>query len=120
MDDLVNLAGESSITRGRMEQQINDFSHTLDEMAATTERLREQLRRMEIETEAQILHRAEQEFGPDYQEDFDPLEMDRYSSIQQLSRALSESASDIADLRETMNDKVRDAETLLLQQQRKH
>ena len=119
VDDLVNLAGETSITRGRLEQQISDFSHTLDEMAATTERLREQLRRMEIETEAQILHRAEQEFGPEYtNEDFDPLEMDRYSAIQQLSRALSESASDLADLRETMNDKVRDAETLLLQQSR--
>ncbi len=118
MDELVNLAGETSITRGRLEQQNSDFSHTLDEMAATIERLREQLRRMDIETEAQILFRAEQEHGPDYGEDFDPLEMDRYSSIQQLSRALSESASDLADLRETMVDRVRDTDTLLIQQSR--
>ena len=117
LEDLVNLAGETSITRSRMEQQISDFSHTLDEMSATNERLREQLRRMEIETEAQILFR-EQDLGSRYDEDFDPLEMDRYSTIQQLSRALSESASDLTDLRETMSDKVRDAETLLLQQSR--
>ncbi|MDX1636128.1 MAG: Hpt domain-containing protein, partial [Marinobacter sp.] len=118
LDELVNLAGETSITRGRLETQTSEFGHTLDEMAATIERLREQLRRMDIETEAQILFRAEREHGPDYGDDFDPLEMDRYSSIQQLSRALSESASDLADLRETMSDRVRDTETLLVQQSR--
>lgn len=118
LDDLVNLAGETSITRGRLEQQSSDFSHTLDEMAATIERLREQLRRMDIETETQILFSAEKEHGPDYGDDFDPLEMDRYSSIQQLSRALTESSSDLADLRETLSDRVRDTETLLVQQSR--
>jgi len=118
LDDLVNLAGETSITRGRLEQQSSDFGHTLDEMAATIERLREQLRRMEIETETQILFSAEKEHGPDYGDDFDPLEMDRYSSIQQLSRALTESSSDLADLRETLSDRVRDTETLLVQQSR--
>ena len=51
-------------------------------------------------------------------DDFDPLEMDRYSSIQQLSRALSESTSDLADLRETLSERVRDTETLLVQQSR--
>ncbi len=118
LDELVNLAGETSITRGRLEQQTSDFGHTLEEMAATIERLREQLRRMEIETEAQILFSAEKEHGPDYGDDFDPLEMDRYSSIQQLSRALTESSSDLADLRETLSDRVRDTETLLVQQSR--
>ncbi|MDK9556164.1 Hpt domain-containing protein [Marinobacter sp. M216] len=118
LDELVNLAGETSITRGRLETQTSDFGHTLDEMAATIERLREQLRRMDIETEAQILFSAEKEHGPDYGEDFDPLEMDRYSSIQQLSRALTESSSDLADLRETLSDRVRDTETLLVQQSR--
>jgi chemosensory pili system protein ChpA (sensor histidine kinase/response regulator) len=118
LDEMVNLAGETSITRGRLEQQTSDFSHNLDEMAATIERLREQLRRMEIETETQILFRAEKEHGPDYGDDFDPLEMDRYSAIQQLSRALTESTSDLADLRETLSDRVRDTETLLVQQSR--
>jgi chemosensory pili system protein ChpA (sensor histidine kinase/response regulator) len=118
LDELVNLAGETSITRGRLEQQTSDFSHALEEMASTIERLREQLRRMDIETETQILFRAEKELGPDYGEDFDPLEMDRYSSIQQLSRALSESSSDLIDLRQTLVDRIRDTETLLVKQSR--
>lgn len=119
LDSLVNLAGETSISRGRLEQQISDFGFTLEEMSATIERLREQLRRMDMETEAQVLFRAEKEGlkAPNY-EDFDPLEMDRYSSIQQLSRALSESTSDLQDLRDTLSDRSRDAETLLLQQSR--
>ncbi|WP_221793816.1 Hpt domain-containing protein [Oceanobacter mangrovi] len=116
LDDLVNLAGETSIGRGRLEQQVTDFSYTLEEMEGTLDRLRDQLRRLDIETEAQVLFRQERQ-GPDY-EDFDPLEMDRYSTIQQLSRALVESASDLLDLKETLSDKTRDAETLLLQQSR--
>ncbi|WP_020407052.1 Hpt domain-containing protein [Hahella ganghwensis] len=117
LEGLVNLAGETSIARGLLEQQISDFGYTLEEMQATIDRQREQLRRMDMETEAQVLFRMEKEGVPEY-EDFDPLEMDRYSSIQQLSRALSESSSDLTDLRETLMNKTRDAETLLLQQSR--
>jgi chemosensory pili system protein ChpA (sensor histidine kinase/response regulator) len=116
LDNLVNLAGETSIGRGRLEQQVTDFSYTLDEMDMTLDRLRDQLRRLDMETEAQVLFRQERQ-GPDY-DDFDPLEMDRYSAMQQLSRALVESASDLLDLKDTLSNKTRDAETLLLQQSR--
>lgn len=116
LDSLVNLAGETSIGRGRLEQQVADFSHTLEEVDDTLERLRDQLRRLDLETEAQVLFRQERQ-GPSY-EDFDPLEMDRYSTIQQLSRALVESASDLFDLKDTLANNTRDTETLLLQQSR--
>jgi len=117
LEELVNLAGESSIVRARIEQGISDFTGSLDEMETTIERVREQLRRLEIETEAQILFRQDRPDGPAY-EDFDPLEMDRYSQLQQLSRALSESASDMLDLKDTLLFKARESETLLLQQAR--
>jgi chemosensory pili system protein ChpA (sensor histidine kinase/response regulator) len=116
LDDLVNLAGETSISRERLEQQITDFSYSLEEMDSTLERLRDQLRRLDIETEAQVLFRQERE-TPSY-DDFDPLEMDRYSQMQQLARSLVESASDLLDIRESLSNKIRDAETLLLQQSR--
>jgi chemosensory pili system protein ChpA (sensor histidine kinase/response regulator) len=116
LDDLVNLAGETSISRGRLEQQVTDFSYSLEEMDSTLERLRDQLRRLDIETEAQVLFRQERQ-TPSY-DDFDPLEMDRYSQMQQLARSLVESASDLLDIRESLSNKTRDAETLLLQQSR--
>jgi chemosensory pili system protein ChpA (sensor histidine kinase/response regulator) len=117
LEQLVNLAGESSIIRSRVEQGMNDFSTSLEEMETTIERVREQLRRLEIETETQVLFREEVNQGTDYQE-FDPLEMDRYSQLQQLSRALSESASDMLELKDSLTFKARESETLLLQQAR--
>ena len=115
LEQLVNLAGETSISRGRMEQQVSDLSGSIEEMDSTIQRLQEQLRRLDIETEAQVLFRQEQMAQ---HEEFDPLEMDRYSQLQQLSRSLIESASDLMDLKYTLADKTRDTETLLLQQSR--
>ncbi|MBX9912283.1 MAG: response regulator, partial [Pseudomonadaceae bacterium] len=118
LEGLVNLAGETSIFRGRVEQQVSDVSFTLGEMEATIDRVRDQLRRLDTETQAQILSRYQEEAERVGYEDFDPLEMDRHSQLQQLSRALFESASDLLDLKETLAARNRDAETLLLQQAR--
>ncbi len=115
LEELVNLAGETSISRGRLETQINDLGGAIDEIDGTLTRLQEQLRRLDIETEAQVVFRQEQLAE---NEEFDPLEMDRYSHLQQLSRSLIESASDLIDLKSTLTDKVKDTETLLLQQSR--
>ena len=118
IESLVNLAGETSIIRGRIEQEITDFSFDIEEIGMTIDRVRELLRRMELETEAQIVTRYQQEAdNPDYG-DFDPLEMDRYSTLNQLSRSLGESASDLMDLKDSLVDRARDSETLLMQQAR--
>ena len=118
LDMLVNLAGETSISRGQVEQHISEFMFSLDEMEATIRRMHDQVRRLGIETDAQVMFRREQIESSDSSEGFDPLEMDRYSQLQQLSRSLLESASDVQDLRDTLVDKARDAESLLLQQSR--
>ena len=118
LEELVNLAGETSIARGRIEQQVSEFGSALDEMDATIQRLQDQVRRIGIETDAQMLFRREQIEASDISEDFDPLEMDRYSQLQQLSRSLLESASDLQDLKTTLSNKARDAETQLLAQSR--
>ena len=115
LEELVNLAGETSISRSRLEQQVSDFSGSLSEIDATLSRLHDQLRRLDLETEAQIMFRREQ-LADD--ESFDPLEMDRYSHLQQLSRSLAESASDLVDLRSDLGEKLKDTETLLIQQSR--
>ncbi len=119
LDNLVNYAGEVNIYHARLEQQITGFGFNLGELAQTVMRLREQLRKLELETEAQILFRYEKEKEEQGLEgDFDPLEMDRYSNIQQLSRALAESINDLVSIQEILSDQVRDSATLLLQQSR--
>ena len=119
LEALVNLAGETSINRGRVEQSISEFGFNISEMGATVVRLYEQLRRLDAETEAQIMSTYQK--GVDSGEidgRFDPLEMDQYSELHQITKQLSESASDLLDLKNTLLDRTRDTETLLLQQQR--
>jgi chemosensory pili system protein ChpA (sensor histidine kinase/response regulator) len=118
LDDLVNLAGETSIIRGRIEQQVNDARVALHEMETTIERMRDQLRRLDTETQGRILSRQQVDGERQGYEEFDPLEMDRHSQLQQLSRALFESASDLLDLKETLDGRNQDAENLLQQQGR--
>ena len=118
LDDLVNLAGETSIFRGRIEQQVNDARVALSEMETTIERMRDQLRRLDTETQGRILSRQQVDAERLGYEEFDPLEMDRHSQLQQLSRALFESASDLLDLKETLDGRNQDADNLLQQQGR--
>ncbi|MGA7801488.1 MAG: Hpt domain-containing protein [Gammaproteobacteria bacterium] len=118
LDNLVNYAGEISIYRARLEQQVGAFGFNLVEFDQTVSRLREQLRKLEIETEAQILFRYEREAVEESQEDFDPLELDRYSQLQQLSRSLMESVSDLSSIQGLLANNARESETLLLQQSR--
>ncbi len=116
LDTLLNNAGEVSIFRSRLEQQVSSIDFNLAELSRTVTRLKEQLRKLEIETEAQILHRH-QDDGVRRQ-DFDPLELDRYSAIQQFTRALAESSSDVGSLQGLLENLTRETHNLLLQQSR--
>jgi len=116
LDQLLNISGEASIARARLEQQLGSFDFNLGELSRTVIRLKEQLRSLEIETEAQILHKHEDE-GP-HRSEFDPLELDRYSSIQQYSRALAETANDVASIQQLLENLAKDTQSLLQQQAR--
>jgi chemosensory pili system protein ChpA (sensor histidine kinase/response regulator) len=116
LDQLLNNAGEVSIARARLEQQLGAIEFNLGELSRTVTRLKEQLRKLEIETEAQILHRHDDE--PGHRQEFDPLELDRYSSIQQFSRALAESANDVGSIQGLLENLIGEAQTLLQHQSR--
>jgi chemosensory pili system protein ChpA (sensor histidine kinase/response regulator) len=116
LDELLNNAGEVSIFRARVEQQMTSIEFNLAELSRTVTRLREQLRKLELETEAQILHKHQDDAQG--RADFDPLELDRYSTIQQLSRALAESVSDVASIEGLLGNLNREAQNLLQQQGR--
>jgi chemosensory pili system protein ChpA (sensor histidine kinase/response regulator) len=117
MDKLVNYAGEVSIYRSRLEQQMGSVRQTLEDVDSTVQRLKEQLRKMDMEAEAQMMSRY-QSASTKGSSEFDPLELDRFSNMQQLSRSLSESVTDLLNLHEMLDDSVRSAENLLTQQSR--
>jgi chemosensory pili system protein ChpA (sensor histidine kinase/response regulator) len=115
LEELLNAAGEISIYHSRLTQQVSSFEFHVDELEQTVARLKGQLRKLEIETEAQIMHGHQDTLVA---RDFDPLELDRYSNIQQLSRALAESASDLGSLKDLLQSLTTEAEGLLVQQSR--
>ena len=115
LDNLVNYAGEVSIYRSRLEQEIGSFRVNLSELGNTVSRIKKQLRNLDAETEAQIIST----FQTDNEDDtFDPLEMDRFSQLQQLSRSLTESVSDLTSIHSYLDDVARTSDNLLMQQSR--
>jgi len=116
LDSMLNVAGEVSIYRARLEQQESSIDFNLAELGRVVQRLKDQLRKLEIETEAQILHRHVDSGAR--RDDFDPLELDRYSSIQQYSRGLGETSSDVASLQGLLATQTREVQNLLGQQGR--
>ena len=116
LDNMLNVAGEVSIYRARLEQQVSSIDFNLAELGRVVQRLKDQLRKLEIETEAQILHRHVD--SGTRRDDFDPLELDRYSSIQQYSRALAETSSDVGSVQGLLATQMREVQNLLTQQGR--
>ena len=117
LDRLVNHAGEVAIYRSRLEQQLGAFRGAMSELDRTNTRLHDQLRRLDLETEAQIVARYQREHDK-RDPTFDPLELDRFSTLQQLSRGLGESAADLTGLQGVLDDLARQYDSLLQQQSR--
>lgn len=119
LNELVNFAGEVSISRSRMEQQIYSVRDNLSELSRNITRFREQIRELEIQSESQILYRMEHEAVAEGRDaDFDPLEFDRFSRMQQLSRSLTESLHDLGTIQNNLGNFVGEAESVLQQQAR--
>ena len=116
IEKMIDLSGENAINRSRIEMDLGLLGNTLIDMELAIKRLADQLRRMEGELESQIIAKHG-DLNSRYA-DFDPLEMDQYSSLNQLSKSLAESASDLVDFKTTIAEKIRDTEGLLLQQSR--
>ncbi|HBF06838.1 MAG TPA: hypothetical protein DDW29_01215 [Gammaproteobacteria bacterium] len=125
LERLENLAGETVIARSSVEQELLGFNRIFYDFGTTLDRIHDNIRSFENETENRMisasyirqmqLHGGQ---GSDEGQDFDTLEMDRFSSFHQLARSLSEAASDLIDMRDTMMDKVRTTEGLVMQQSR--
>ena len=98
---MIAMTGETAIMRSRMENVISEAEFNLNELTRVATRIAEQMRRLDSETEAQMLYRREQQGEDDTH--FDPLEMDRFSEIQQLSRQLSEAIDDLKNLQDTLS-----------------
>ncbi|MDD4963281.1 MAG: Hpt domain-containing protein [Gallionella sp.] len=100
VDRLVNEAGEISVTRSRMETELRIFKDSLMELTGSVTRLRQQLREVEIQAESQMQARIT--LSQEDNEHFDPLEFDRFTRLQELTRFMNESVHDVQTVQQTL------------------
>ena len=118
LDRLVNEAGEISIARSRVEGEMQDFKQSLLELTENVIRLRNQVREIEIQAESRMQSQANQTGG--VAETFDPLEFDRFTRFQELTRFLAESVNDVATVQQSLLKSLGEADAALLQQARQN
>ncbi|MBC7942731.1 MAG: Hpt domain-containing protein, partial [Chitinophagaceae bacterium] len=116
LDRLVNQAGEVSITRARIDADVRQLQGSLGELTDSLERLRRQLRDIELQAETQISSRLEAAKAASTA--FDPLEMDRFTRFQELTRFMAESVNDVATLQRSLQRTLQSTEDELAAQAR--
>lgn len=104
LDRLVNQAGEVMLTRTRIESELGQLRGSLGDLTGNLERLRQQLRDVEFQAETQMQSRMEQ--SKDSQKGFDPLEFDRFTRVQELTRMMAESVNDVATVQRSLQRTV--------------
>lgn len=116
LDRLVNQAGEVSITRSRIEVEVNQIKGSLGDLTDNLERLRQQLRDIELQAETQMSSRMEA--AKALAQSFDPLEFDRFTRFQELTRMMAESVNDVATVQRTLQRTLESTEDELASQAR--
>ena len=116
LDRLVNQAGEVMITRSRMEARLGQLRGSLGELTGNLDRLRNQLRDIEVQSESQMQSRLAQ--AKDTAQGFDPLEFDRFTRVQELTRMMAESVHDVATVQRNLQRAVEGSEDDLIAQGR--
>ena len=116
LDRLVNQAGEVSITRSRIETGVSQIKHSLSDMTENLERLRAQLRDIEFHGEVQMTSRLEAAKAAS--QSFDPLEFDRFTRFQELTRMMAESVNDVATVQRSLQRSLETTEDELVAQAR--
>jgi chemosensory pili system protein ChpA (sensor histidine kinase/response regulator) len=116
LDRLVSHAGEVSITRSRIEADVAQLKTSLGDLTENLERLRRQLRDIELQAETQITSRMEAAKATS--QSFDPLEMDRFTRFQELTRMMAESVNDVATVQRALQRTLQSTEDELAAQAR--
>lgn len=116
LDRLVNRAGEMITSRTRLEAEVGQMRSLLSDLTGNLDRLRSQLRDVELQAETQMQSRLA--LSKDSQQNFDPLEFDRFTRMQELTRMMAESVNDVATVQRSLQLTIDAAEDDLAAQGR--
>lgn len=116
VDELVNQAGEVSIARSRIEAEMISLKGSLTDLTENVVRLRAQLREIEIQAESQM--QAREKELQQHEAHFDPLEFDRFTRLQELTRFLAESVNDVGNVQQSLLKNLDESNSALAAQAR--
>ncbi|WCM87528.1 hybrid sensor histidine kinase/response regulator [Acidovorax sp. NCPPB 3576] len=116
LDRLVNQAGEVMIARSRLDVRLGQMKGSLNDLSGNLDRLRQQLRDIEVQAESQMQSRLA--LSKDSAAGFDPLEFDRFTRVQELTRMMAESVNDVATVQRNLQRSMEGAEDDLISQGR--
>jgi chemosensory pili system protein ChpA (sensor histidine kinase/response regulator) len=116
LDQLINESGEVSIARTRVEAELRGVKQSVADLSDSVARLRSQLREIEVQADSQMQSRASE--LEQRNREFDPLEFDRYTRLQELTRLMAESLHDAASIQQTLGKSLGDADGALAHQSR--
>ena len=116
LDRLVNQAGEVMITRSRLVARLDQMRSSMVDLSGNLERLRQQLREIEVQSESQMQSRMA--LAKETAQQFDPLEFDRFTRVQELTRIMAESVNDVATVQRNLQRTVEGTEDDLIAQGR--
>jgi len=116
IDRLVNEAGEVAIARSRIEGEMRAIKASMKELTENATRLRAQLREIEIAAETQMQSRIRE--AEEKHTSFDPLEFDRFTRFQEITRMMAESVNDVGTVQLNLLKNLDDADAALLAQGR--
>ena len=115
VDRMVNQAGEVAIARSRIESEMFAFKRHVNELSEALVRLRGHIREVEIQAESQMQATFQTQ---GMAEKFDPLEFDRFTRFQEVTRFLAESVNDISTVQHILLARLGEADAALIQQTR--
>jgi chemosensory pili system protein ChpA (sensor histidine kinase/response regulator) len=116
LDRLVNQVGEVMITRSRLDVRLDQMRGALGDLTGNLDRLRQQLRDIEVQSESQMQSRLA--LAKDSDAAFDPLEFDRFTRVQELTRMMAESVNDVATVQRSLQRTLEGTEDDLIAQGR--
>jgi len=116
LDYLINESGEVAIARARIEAELRQVKQSLADLQESIARLRTQLKEVEIQADSQMQSRSS--VLEVREQEFDPLEFDRYTRLQELTRMMAEGLNDAASIQQALIKNLGETDAALLQQAR--
>ncbi|MDR1461927.1 MAG: Hpt domain-containing protein [Azoarcus sp.] len=116
VDNFVNDASEIGVARTRIEGELRQLRRSMLDLTENVIRLRNQLREIEIQADVQMQTRIAQ--AESKHTEFDPLEMDRYTRLQELTRMMAESVNDVTTVQQNLLKNLDSADFALHSQAR--